>query len=464
MLLLYHIVRCTEQDLWLPEFEKVGDGYWKQWLRVGLVEFGREFPTPDVAVSFEEVREWLGDTIGITPPKYFDRVLGHAAISLKTAFLNNQNVHFFAKLGRLCRAFARANLHELAQFGNQQTKGIGYKLFEALRKDEVVADAWPSSFISFSANVRRILKLGKGVVLYEDMKIDTGARMALHWWMQQRFAEMGQRKLMLSPVMSVSRMHVRLDATTLYLLSWQAFAPPPLPVIEERPTKTSHPDPDQLKAAEEEWKATRKKPNKKTHPDLSERQAALHAYEEREATRKLSEIEIIAYRKEVAEYKLKYPTYVGQETPVNPVTRLNRELPTLKIPKRPDDLTDDEEWGNIRSAAIAARDTRLVERREAKESQAYKDDTVNYKMYENRIHEQAMRLFKPFDDKNKKNGWLPSASVCTDGVSLSVTYERIEKVPFMSEADATAARKASSAAAASRKKERAELAPAPSEE
>ena len=247
-----------------------------------------------------------------------------------------------------------------------------------------------------------------------------------------------------------------------FLSFFHSFARSPLASASSG--ASNHPDPDQLKAAEEEWKATRKKPNKKTHPDLSERQAALHAYEEREATRKLSEKEMIAYRKEVAEYKLKYPTYNGQETPVNPVTRLNRELPTLKIPKRPDDLTDDEEWGNIRSAAIAARDTRLVERREAKESQAYKDDTVNYKMYENRIHEQAMRLFKPFDDKNKKNGWLPSASVCTDGVSLSVTYERIEKVPFMSEADATAARKASSAAAASRKKERAELAPAPSEE
>jgi len=42
-------------------------------------------------------------------------------------------------------------------------------------------------------------------------------------------------------------------------------------------------------------------------------------------------------------------------------------------------------------------------------------------------------LFKPFNDKKQKLGWKPAASIATDGVSVSILYEKIVRVPVTSE-------------------------------
>jgi hypothetical protein len=47
-----------------------------------------------------------------------------------------------------------------------------------------------------------------------------------------------------------------------------------------------------------------------------------------------------------------------------------------------------------------------------------------YDDYENKKNAYAMSMFANFNDRNPKKGWKPSASIVTDTVALSVTYER----------------------------------------
>ena len=58
-------------------------------------------------------------------------------------------------------------------------------------------------------------------------------------------------------------------------------------------------------------------------------------------------------------------------------------------------------------------------------------------------------------DKNPAKGWVPSASVCTDGVSISVAYERTERVPVQTDVE----RKQALASAKAAKAEVKELPP-----
>jgi hypothetical protein len=60
--------------------------------------------------------------------------------------------------------------------------------------------------------------------------------------MQQNLETLEERKLRMTPVMKVMRSHVRLDATTLYALSWRAVKQddadaPKKPERVERPSK-----------------------------------------------------------------------------------------------------------------------------------------------------------------------------------------------------------------------------------
>ena len=438
MLLLYYVVRLSEDGRPLPDFDDVKDAYWKQWLRVGLDEFGGAFPSEDVRPYFEEVRQWIGTSVGCgVPPIYFDRILGHAAINLKTAVLNNQEVNFLPKIERLCKALATVHL--------PAGKGNGHALYEAVRKDQ--ADAtWPAPILAFVADVRRLLGLGAGVVLYKDTPIGTLVRMAFHWWMQQRFAELGKRKIMLSPVFGVSRMHVRLDATTLYHLAGICFAPTPPDVP---PSKYDHSTPETLKAATSAWKEARKMPTKASHPDKAACAVAKAAYLRRKAAD-------AAYAEETRRHLERFPTY-GQTTkdaPEDPRVALADELPFLKIGKRPEGTTDSV-WKRIRAERTEARDARLRERDTRKRSAAYVDGVRAYEDYERRIHKVAMRLFRPMKDKNPANGWVPSASVCTDGVSISVAYERTERVPLQTDVE----RKQALASAKAAKAEVKELPP-----
>ena len=257
LMLLYSIVRRHEDGLPPLDFDDkkaYNDAYWKGWLRIGLDEFDGRMPVvigttgathaQQLQRYFDEVSVWLGTSLSCEIPEDFDRVLGHAATTFKTIVRNGQEVHFMDKLKRLCKAVAPG-------------EGIsGYDVLTALRKNDVPAD-WPENLREFVAEARGKIGLAPTDVLYENTKISIVVRFETAWWMQLRFAALEKRKNMLAPVCKVSRMHVRLDATSLYLLTWKCLEPEEVTRLR-MPTKATHPDAVAHAVAKEEYVVRKK--------------------------------------------------------------------------------------------------------------------------------------------------------------------------------------------------------------
>ena len=399
LLFLYVVVRRHEDGLKPPNFDDTttyNDAYWKGWLRIGLDEFGQTMPVA-VGVTggvhaqqlrryFDEVSAWLGTSLGAEIPEDFDRVLGHAAITFKTIIRNGQEVHFMDKLKRLCKAVAPGD-------------GIsGYDVLTALRNNEV-PDDWPEDLKQFIAEARGKIGLIPTTVLYENTDVGIVERFEAAWWMQLKFAGLEKRKNMLAPVCKVSRMHVRLDATSLFLLTWKCLEPEEVTLLK--------------------W------PTKVSHPDAKDRAAAKEVYT-------ASKIAHEKYRDELKKYKVANPSYftLGKTKPNDPETVLNNEHPVPKRIKRTQDMTDDEVWKAVRQAREQQRDAVIAVRAEIRATQEFKDATAAYAEYTETVHKFATALFLPFNDKDSEKGWEAAASVVTDGVSICIMYEKVtEEVP-----------------------------------
>ena len=395
LMFLYYVVRTHEDGHAQRDFESEKDAYWKSWLRVGLQEFNHEMPSSDVIPYFEEVREWLGTSVVNDVPPFFDRVLGHLAITFKTTVLNNQKVHFIDKLKRLCKYAAQEN----------DDKDItGYSVLSAVRHDDVPS-TWTDTLRSFVKEVRGRLNLVPGDVLYDDTEVNVVTRFDFHWWMQQQFASLGEHKIMLSPVFKVTRLHVRLDATMLFMLAHHCFEPPkPEDLVVEKPKASEYPTAKEFKKAKDE------------------RRAVLKAHEQT----------IAEYKMQLERFKNENPSYseLQKTNPTDPRTVLNSEHPQLTIGKKPKNMSDDD-WKRAREARkLIVDDVRRL-RETIRASSEFQDSHRMYLEYEKKVHEFGSRLFRPFDDKNAKHGWQPSMSVATDGVSVSITYEKTVTVPVI---------------------------------
>lgn len=410
IMLLYYVMRCHELNLTIPEYDKKGfpDAYFKQLLRIGLDEFEGDnvvkvpskclFDVPEggkirdegMAACFEEIKDLLGTTLGpngkcMKVPVFFDSVLGHAAIAFKTMFLNNLKVPFISKMARLCKFMST---------GVPNTNG--HKVLHALRNNSALPE-WPLKLKQFIDDARSILGLGPMGVLYDDTPLSSLVRMRFAWWQQQIFAEGDQRRNMMSPVFKVSRMHVRLDATTLYKIAWTVLFDPPKQDLK-CPTKETHPDPAALKIAKVEWKAVSESDKEK---------------------QKL-------YNTEMADVLNKNPRYGQLKNPVNPKTVLDKQykMPSVQKKKEKPENISVEEWDARVKEQTEEREEMRALKKSIKDSEKYKAEEAIYNAYEKGVHDFAMLLFKPFQDKSLKSGWVRAASVVTDGVSLCVMYEK----------------------------------------
>ena len=431
---LYYVVRRQEQGHDILDFSKGTDGYWIQWMRIGLEEYDRGHPTlvpsaKNAAAGgssssshddeeevdrciFEEIDDLLGTTIGPgkrTIPKYFDRILGHLAIQFKTAVTNALTVNFFEKLRRVCRnevsAAAASNDREKGDDNNDFT---GFDLFQAtVQGSKYDGTTVPENLKSFVHDVRGKLGLhGKpSLVVDESTSFQFPTRFAVHWFLQQRLEHIQRRKLMLAPVHKVQRMHVRLDATHMGLIINDILWTPvtehlanmkPLP-LPKCPNKESHPDPDVLKVAKKGWKLDQVEYNKKYK----------------------------AYRKSKGSCGVSPLAEIQSKIVEDPEKMLIAKIP-LPTMKRPADIgKNDPEWKNkILPEMQRRRDEAVKARSEERSTEKYKLASELYADYEESGRVMAMSMFVDMKDRNPKLGWWPTGSVMTDGVSLCVTYKR----------------------------------------
>ena len=406
---LFHVTYAKEHNMELPDFDKVPDAYWKKWMRIGLIEFDDETPSDDIRNTFEKIKHIVGTSLcddqisfhkGV--PDYFDRVLGHAAIQFKTSVKNLLTVNFYAKVERLCKHVANRDADASVS---------KYSLFNALRKNNAPSN-WSPDVVDFIQSARNVLHLKSDEELYDDTELDMVTRVNFHWWMQQKFETLEERKIRMTPVTKVMRSHVRLDATCLYALSWRAIKQddrdaPKKPERVERPFKR-------------QFSSVR---------DYSEAMKVYNDYK----------LRINTYKKETSFYTEKwgerFPSLndMWSQNPKDPKTDVYRKFKLIPIEKRPRDI-DKEEWNNIVEPKKRENERILERRKKEMETDVFKEMTEKYTQYENKIQSFAINtLFKPFEDKKRKFGWIPAASIATDGVSVSILYEKTVQVTVMSE-------------------------------
>ena len=455
---LFYIVRHQELGHILPDFENVGDAYWKSWLRIGLLEFGNEYPYIDPAnvkaaqsdasraatsLIFSEIDGLLGNTVDSAPeaadvPVHFDRILGHAAIQFKTAVLNCQTVHFFDKLQRLCRLKVAEHDHP----GGATAHSLLLAVCNNASKE-----GWPNDLAEFVKTARQKLGLGGR----PNVKVDASTvfsfpvRFDFHWWEQQEFASMGQKKMMLSPVFNVHRAHVRLDATHLcWLLDIMFSGKEAISLLKS--TTISIPETPALskKAAKELF--------------IGDKAAANAEWKRVHDLRLKRKTQEAAFKADRANLKKQSSYSLTKAKPVDVAKAVQLEHP-LPSMKRPASMTDDAAWKIQRAALHLDRDAANKRRNECMSTQAYKDAVIEYDNYENKKNAYAMSIFANFNDRNPKQGWKPSASVVTDTVALSVTYERIIRVAVITGSAEEARFKAEKAEKAEKRKLIQELPP-----
>ena len=425
---LYYVVRRQEMGLKMPDFGKVTDGYWIQWMRTGLHEFGTPtYPTLMPSAKYKgqslqsdeckkidehiflEIDDLLGNTLAPstdssggkqamrTIPKYFDRIVGHMAKQFSTAVENALTVNFFEKLKRVCR-------YEVENSGVKDFTSYDLLLATCNEKSEKVL---PEELRSFVDGVREALGLvdKPSVVIYENSTFAFPLRFAVHWFLQARLAVFGKRKLMLSPVHKVQRQHIRLDATHLGLIINDILWTPEA----ERVAKMK---PDTLS----------KCPTHKTHPELSLYKVAKLAWAAQKST---YDEQYRAYKEAKDKLGTSPLSKIASQKTEDPEASLIIDIPLPTI-KKPEDLEkDDPKWTKeIRPEMQRLRDKAINERSLRRMSPEFKDDLKKYKDYEVKVRSFALSLFNDFQDRNPKLGWKPSGSVMTDSVSLCVTYVR----------------------------------------
>ena len=426
---LYYIAKRQTLGLPIPDFSLGTDGYFIAWMRLGLDEYadkdgnktypiltpskktekkyGKNFVIQDESSRaidrqiFSEIEVILGTTVGgtlenpikRTIPKFFDRILGHLAIQFSTAIENAMTVNFFAKLKRLCKNEVRVS--NIKDFNS-------YDLLKAICKNNVVKET-PDHFDEVIEDIRDALGVEESFVIYEDTPFEFPERFKVHWVMQQKFAKLGAKKMMLSPVHQVQRIHIRLDATSLSLIRNDIHMAPFRKIRDDLhpgtgptyPKSESHPDPKELKIARGEYRIL-----KNAHDDAMEE-----------------------WRK--ANDKCKKESFFNFKNPPNPYTKMNEEIPvpSAKIPVGMDKKS--KEWITKRDQLRTEIDEARRLRSERRETPEFQKEKQEYDDYELKVHKFGLSLFKNFRDRNPKLGWKLSGSVMVDGVSLSMDYERI---------------------------------------
>jgi hypothetical protein len=395
----------------IVDFDNVKDAFWKQLLRGRIDQFDSpEFPSKDIDDVFDEVKEYLGTSTtpwGVaTVPLYFDRILGHAGITLKTSIMNNLHVPLISKLTRLCKVFAR----DVANVS-------GFDILQAMRKGVSDKDL-PEQTLKFVREVRAFLDLNDGSVLYDDSSFKSQALLNTSWLMQNKFNDFGVRKNIIMPVFAISRAHIRLDATHLYTLA-HTLMPPPHP--HPKPDKKDFSSEEEFDKAMSDYKTSLKKPSKKNFESNESYCAAVKKFN------KLQE-KIKNYEEAMKEYKDENPslTTVKKDKPQVPKNVVASKFPNPdpSFPnKKPPNVPADE-WKKMRKEHEEKMAPYRLAVHDFKASEEYKELERKYEEYTRRVNEGAIKLFKPFKDKSAKAGWVPSGSITTDGVSLCIAYER----------------------------------------
>lgn len=415
LVLAFHMTRLVVEGAVLPDLYNQGDTYWRDWLRIGLdgcyprdatdgvvgnparSRASYEMMPPEDVYADDDMHERAA-------PKYFDQVLTFAARGLETIVCNNAWVPLFVRLRRVaqlqCAAWKEKKLVD-DDFGK-------FKLMTAVRSEHPDTDGWPTCARKWVDDVRTRLAAEPGVYMFDDhgnTKLGFAATFRFNFWMQQQFVAFGARRGRLMPVMGVGRKHVRLDARVLTDVLSSMFPEHPT-VIEFEKLKAefsrdlyAHLYPDAVC-----------KPELPDVPKVLKRDVGAEAF----AAYKLDVARRDAIRKSAA-YKAHLEAYKKRPPPVC------CDPDKAMLPKAP----PRKKLADCSAAEWTAQEAKLRQHnaqvQEIKSSPAYLDLRTKYDVYDAAQTAIAQAFFP---SAPIKKGWKFSGSVATDGIAVSIQYEK----------------------------------------
>jgi hypothetical protein len=455
--------------------------WWKNWLRIGAAPEDTSDPlvAPDQRVreSYMDIADSLGEAprLPANVDTCFDQVLGFAAISFQTAFVNNMWFPLIPRLERLVAALVKEakgedgeeeKPEESDEKEHDEKEVTKYRMMSAIRSG-IVPRAWPASMRQMARDIRerlvtgaireclQLLKtkklvepidvpadaqiLAKGVLvvpehwpkelrdmaeapmfIWDDFgksTCDCDDLLRFNWWMQTEFARLGKRQMRLCPVMGVTRQHVRLDRKVLgsMLLRYIPEEDEELVELNDLCLDIS----TELKDPRESLPAVPRKKKRETAEYTRARVAAQNAREDMEDSK---------------EHKELVKKYNASKSGIrNP----DRDLP--KLPAKPNvkpkkDVTPEEHQllQEAYDAAVEVQNKAKLEEAYVKRKERHDRRTA----LEARIIGSFFHL--PAHAVKGKGEWQPS--VATDGIS--VTFNFVKRVPVPPAQDKPARRMA----------------------
>lgn len=387
-----HILRLEEKRAIIPDFYKMNDTYWKNWLKIGLQ---KDFPDKESEKTYNIVEHLFADpflTAAIKEVKYFDQILCFAATTFKTAIANNAWYPMFDKLTRLVGL-------KLDEYDEKNMKK--YQVIKQIRSRADDLDIFiPHKVLTFVNEARGILCIKDNTTFIDDKhgKEDMTFSEAFKYnmWLQTHFQSMEAKMSKLSPVFSVNRAHIRLDVKTLTFLFKDLF-----------------PENAHVKRYNKFCSSM----NSEGHPEkpitLKRKDCAKDEWDVYQAS-------LLIYKEAMKEYKLKQQFKEKSKAP---------QKLMLKTVVRPTELKKKkctkDQWEEYQRQLVDYRDA--IE--EIKASEEYlKFDAIHQK------HEKEQkRMIASFFTKIRKRNWSFDCSIQTDGVAVSRQFTRtinVEKKPL----------------------------------
>jgi len=372
--LLYHVTKLASEDGPVPNLFKESTTHFKNWLKLDVGFFPSatsEIKGPPldydslVQQHFSDVKEHLGPVRGdgagfvAAYPSEFDQVVAYAAKTFSTIVCNNAWVPLFPRLARLTKTLVRSNA--LGELGDIRT----YDIMKQIRAGEPDFTGWPDAAKDYAVDVRRRLLFDPRVhtCMFDEYGKTLHFRdlLMFNYWMLTRLTELGAKRISLSPVVKVARVHVRLD--TKVLLAIAKAACPTAPAV----------------AAFRELDAVH---NQRVNAD---------------------DPEAPAFR--------------------DPDNGSHSLLPRTARPvlgKRPPQLTD-AQWAKVKDDVKRNQDAHDETVRSIRATDAYKKRKAEYDAY---IDAKVRAVSSLFAGLPKRRGWEFDASISTDGVSVSLQYSK----------------------------------------
>jgi hypothetical protein len=214
--LLYHLTATAERGERIPDLlKKTTNGtYWRRWLHLDVEDI---VSTDDWGfINSSAVRD-VGVECNLPG---INRPCSYSAITFATAVQNNAWVPLVPRVIRLTKAVVTRCATDSDE--KKLCRSLVSKIRGIRSPDVADLPPWASDHV---LGVRARLGMDGTSYLFDDYgkRRDFHDLFMFNYWMQQRFTDLEQPRLALSPVFNVRRQHVRLDKTTLVEIACSLF-------------------------------------------------------------------------------------------------------------------------------------------------------------------------------------------------------------------------------------------------